>query len=79
MPVIHVDGTQASGHWMLYIMVADPVTGNALKINQGRYECEYTKLGGRWKFSKLVWVNPWPRTPDSLPSLEDVQKMGFDY
>ena len=64
---------------MLYIMIADPVTGNALKINQGKYECEYIKSDGRWKFSKLVWVNPWPRTPESKPSIEDVRAMGFDF
>jgi hypothetical protein len=79
MPVIKVDGNRAVGHWLLYILVADPVTGNALKTNQGRYECEYIKLAGHWKFSKLVWVNPWPRTPESKPSLEEVRALGFDY
>jgi hypothetical protein len=79
MPVIHIDGAKASGHWMLYIMIADPVTGNALKITQGKYECEYIKMNGEWKFSKLVWVNPWPRTPESKPTLDEVRDMGFDF
>jgi ketosteroid isomerase-like protein len=79
MPVIKVNGTQASGHWMLYILIADPVTGNALKNTQGRYECEYVKVAEDWKFSKLAWVNPWPRTPESKPRVEEIRALGFDY
>jgi hypothetical protein len=79
MPVIKVEGNKARGHWLLYILIADPLTGNALKTNQGRYECEYVKMAGNWKFSKLVWVNPWPRTPESKPSIEDVRALGFDF
>ncbi len=78
LPVIQVDGDRARGHWMLYILIADPVTGNALRWTQGRYECEYVKVGERWKFSKLVWVNPWPRQPESLPKVEDVAKLGIE-
>jgi len=78
MPVIDLKGDMATSHWMLYIFISDPETGNALRWTQGRYECEYAKLNGQWKFSKVVWINPWPRLPRSLPTIEDVRAMGFD-
>lgn len=71
MPVITVDGDRASGHWMLYIFIADPATGGVSSFNQGRYDCEYLKRDGKWKFSKLIWTNPWPLTPESMPRPED--------
>ncbi len=73
MPVITVDGDRASGHWMLYIFIADPKTGAVSRFNQGRYDCEYLKRDGKWKFSKLIWTNPWPLTPESMPRPEDWQ------
>jgi ketosteroid isomerase-like protein len=78
MPVIEVNGNKAKGHWLLYIFITDPVTGHALRWTQGRYECEYEKNAGKWKFSKLVWVNPWPRQPESLPKLEDLKDLGIE-
>lgn len=78
MPVVSVEGDRARGHWLLYILIADPETGNAWKWTQGRYECEYRRVQDQWKFSKLVWVNPWPRTPESLPGLEDVMALGIE-
>jgi hypothetical protein len=73
MPVITVDGDHAKGHWMLYIFIADPVTGVVSRFLQGRYDCEYTKENGKWKFSKLIWTNPWPLTDESLPRPEEWQ------
>jgi ketosteroid isomerase-like protein len=73
MPVITVDGDRASGHWMLYIFIADPATGAVSRFNQGRYDCEYLKRDGKWKFSKLIWTDPWPLTPESMPRPEDWQ------
>lgn len=73
MPVITVAGDKAKGHWMLYIFIADPATGAVSRFNQGRYDCEYVKQNGEWKFSKLVWTNPWPLTPESLPRPEEWQ------
>jgi len=73
MPVITVDGDKAKGHWMLYIFITDPTTGASLRYHQGRYDCEYVKEDGRWKFSKLIWTNPWPLTPESLPKPEEWQ------
>jgi hypothetical protein len=78
LPVIEVRGNRARGHWLLYILIADPVTGNALRWTQGRYECEYEKIEGKWKFSKLVFVNPWPRQPETLPRVEDMKALGID-
>jgi hypothetical protein len=73
MPVITVDGDHAKGHWMLYIFIADPATGVVSRFLQGRYDCEYTRENGKWKFSKLVWTNPWPLTAESLPRPEEWQ------
>jgi ketosteroid isomerase-like protein len=77
LPVISVDGDRAKGHWLLYILIAHPVTGEAFRWLQGRYECTYEKANGKWKFTKLVWVNPWPRTSDSLPKVEDLKALDF--
>jgi ketosteroid isomerase-like protein len=79
MPVVHVDGDKATGHWLLYILIADPETGKPMKNTQGRHECEYIKQAGIWKFSKLTWVNPWPWTTESRPTIEDVRDLGFDF
>ena len=73
MPVITVDGDRAKGHWMLYIMIADSATGAVSKLMQGRYDCDYVKQGGKWKFSKLIWTNPWPLTPESAPRPQEWQ------
>jgi hypothetical protein len=75
MPVITVDGDKAKGHWMLYIFVNAPKTPAFSHYRQGRYDCEYVRLNGEWKFSKLVWTNPWPLTPESLPRPEDWQQV----
>jgi hypothetical protein len=73
MPVIRVEGDQARGHWMLYIFIADKVTGLVTYFRQGRYDCEYARENGKWRFSKLIWTNPWPITPESTPRPEEWQ------
>jgi ketosteroid isomerase-like protein len=78
LPVIEVNAHKAKGHWLLYILIADPVTGNAMRWTQGRYECEYEKVEGKWKFSKLVFINPWPRQPETLPKVEDLKALGIN-
>lgn len=55
--VIRVDGNSASGHWMFYRLLAKPV---AQAWVQGRYDCEYIKENGTWKFSLLKMKRPWP-------------------
>lgn len=55
--VIHVDGERAKGHWMFYRLVPAP---SPVRWVQGRYDCEYVKENGRWKFSLLKLTRPWP-------------------
>jgi ketosteroid isomerase-like protein len=78
MPVIKVDGDRATGHWMMYIMIAHPETGNAQRIIQGRYSAEYVKIAGQWKYKQLVFVAPWPRQPDSTPKVDEIQDLNAD-
>jgi ketosteroid isomerase-like protein len=71
MPVINVDGDKAQGHWLMYVFISDPDTGKALRWFAGRHDAEYRRVDGRWKIQKIVYTAPWPRTPDSVPKLED--------
>ena len=59
-PVIRVDGDRAKGHWLIYILISDPVTGCASRWIPGRYDCEYSRVKGDWKFSSLTYTSPWP-------------------
>jgi hypothetical protein len=56
-PVIKVEGDKASGHWMFYRFVPEP---SPKRWVQGRYDCEYVKENGRWKFSLVKLTRPWP-------------------
>jgi hypothetical protein len=60
-PVITVDGDKAKGHWILYVLFFEPSMG----WRQARYDCEYRKVNGEWKFSSLVFKAPWPAPPQS--------------
>ncbi len=66
-PVISVDGDKATGQWLMYVMISNPITGNAQKWLNGKYENEYVKVDGKWKISSLKWTYPWPVTPESYP------------
>jgi hypothetical protein len=55
-PVITVRGDTASGHWLLYLLTPGP----PVNWKQARYDCEYVKEDGRWKFKELVFRSPWP-------------------
>ena len=61
-PVISVDGDTAKGHWLLYVFLPEP----ALGWRQARYDCEYVKINGEWKFSSLVFRAPWPAATASV-------------
>jgi len=56
-PVISVEGDRAKGHWMFYRFVPEP---SPVRWVQGRYDCEYVKENGKWKFSVLKLARPWP-------------------
>ncbi len=56
-PVIKAEGNKASGHWMFYRFVPEP---SPRRWVQGRYDCEYVKENGRWKFSLVKLTRPWP-------------------
>ncbi|HSW58675.1 MAG TPA: nuclear transport factor 2 family protein [Dehalococcoidales bacterium] len=55
--VITLDGNTARGHWMFYRLLAKPTVPGWV---QGRYDCEYTKVSGEWKFSLIKMKRPWP-------------------
>jgi hypothetical protein len=63
MPVITVNGDKAKGEWLVYILISSPEAGNASKWIQGKYENEYAKVDGKWKFSVLRWLRGWPDIP----------------
>ena len=51
-PVIEVQGERASGQWYIF----EPVTftdGEQAGWIAGRYEDEYVKVGGEWKYKRL--------------------------
>lgn len=55
-PVITVDGDRAKGRWILYLFFAEP----EVRWVQGRQDCEYVRVNGKWKFSSVKFTNPWP-------------------
>ena len=58
-PVISVDGDKANGHWILYLFFPEP----EVSWVQGRYDCEYVKVDGKWKFSSMKFRR-WPAQPE---------------
>ena len=55
-PIINVDGDKATGKWFLCVCILDidSPTKSPLGWGHGRYDCEYVKVGGEWKFSSLI-------------------------
>jgi hypothetical protein len=51
-PVITVDGNRAKGHWTVYMFFSEPT----VEWVQGRNDCEYIKVNGKWKFSHLKFT-----------------------
>ena len=60
-PVISVEGDRAKGHWILFVFYPEPEGGWL----QTRYDCEYARVDGKWKFSSLIFKAPWPVPPKS--------------
>jgi len=62
-PVLTVDGDTARGHWLVYILHSVPT----IQWVQGRNDCEYFKVNGEWKFSKLKFTRTLASRPDLFP------------
>ena len=62
-PVLAVDGDKARGHWIIYMFFSVPT----IEWIQGRHDCEYVKVNGRWKFSKLKFARTLASRPDLYP------------
>ena len=57
-PVVEVDGNTATGIWTwhrLYstVQVAGQTVTSWGVWDEGRYDCEYRREGGRWRFSRM--------------------------
>jgi hypothetical protein len=65
-PVITVDGEKADGYWSWYRLNTHFTSPAGQTVSlfgsnmQARYDCEYKKENGQWKFSKLKLTRPWP-------------------
>lgn len=47
--IIHVNGNEAEGHWVVYIFFF----GQPVQWVEGRNDCKYIKVNGEWKISEL--------------------------
>jgi hypothetical protein len=61
-PIINIKGDKATGRWLLQKFWDDFTIPEdiCMKMVQGRYDAEYVKENGKWKFSYLKWTMPWP-------------------
>ena len=51
-PDIAVDGDTATGTWLIYMLFSKP----SIQWVQGKNECEYKKVKGEWKISRLKFT-----------------------
>ncbi len=52
-PIIEVKGNKATGQWYFEVPATDAGKNRAVWIS-GKYEEEYVKVNGKWKFKKVV-------------------------
>jgi ketosteroid isomerase-like protein len=62
-PDITVDGDTAKGTWLIYMLFSRPT----IQWVQGKNECEYQKIDGKWKISKLKFTRTLASNPDLYP------------
>ena len=62
-PVITVDGDTARGHWTVYMFFSVP----KIEWVQGRNDCEYVKVNGAWKISRLRFTRTLASSPELYP------------
>ncbi len=63
-PLIKVDGDKATGSWFMCIVFAiEQPSGPTLAWRQGRHDCEYVKVDGKWKYQSIKFSNT---SPESL-------------
>jgi ketosteroid isomerase-like protein len=55
-PVIAVDGDTAKGRWLMYLFFPN----KKIQWIQARFDMEYVRVNGRWKFRSLKYTRPWP-------------------
>lgn len=70
-PVITVDGDTASGEWIWHRLQSDFHTAlGTIRVwgpwSEGKYRCEYRRVGSRWKISKLWFRVHAPDSDDEL-------------
>jgi ketosteroid isomerase-like protein len=54
-PLITVDGDEAKGDWILYMMYFYKRTGQSMFWVQGQYDNDYVRENGQWKISAMRW------------------------
>jgi ketosteroid isomerase-like protein len=62
-PDIQVNGDTAQGTWLIYMLFSKP----AIAWVQGINECEYRKVNGTWKISKLKFTRTLASDPSMYP------------
>jgi hypothetical protein len=63
-PILTIEGDKAKGTWRLYILMSRPPLNQWV---QGRHDCEYLKMNGDWKISKLKITRTLASDPTLLP------------
>ena len=62
-PDIAIDGNNARGAWLIYMFFSRP----AIQWVQGRNECEYRKVNGKWKIAQLKFTRTLASDPSMYP------------
>ena len=81
-PVITVYGDTAKGYWSWYRLNTEFRSSSGQSVQlfgpemQARYDCEYKKEDGKWKFSRMNLARPWPEQPDRKPVLQKPKNQG---